>query len=152
MSKLSGTVQTLTPLFLPLHEKADFTQTPIAAIFVLHDPRDWGLDIQVMCDVIRSEGVIGCPMMMSDGGGGNRVELVFFNRDLLWRNDFEVPRLAQGAFLTSFQAVYKVRKCPSPRIRISVFYWNIGPVSVSHRLVIPISTVRQTDRGNIQIC
>ena len=106
---VSGIVRTRPDSLSFLHEKADFTQTPIAAIFVLHDPRDWGLDIQVMCDVIRSGGVIGCPV--SDGGG-NRVELVFFNRDLLWRNDFEVPRFAQGAFLTSFQALYKVRKCP----------------------------------------
>jgi len=35
------------------------------------------------------------------------VQLFFCNPDLVWRSDFERPRLGQGAFKEAFQAVYK---------------------------------------------
>lgn len=34
--------------------------------------------------------------------------MVFCNPDLLWRAEFERPRLGQGAFKEAFQAVFKV--------------------------------------------
>jgi ribonucleotide monophosphatase NagD (HAD superfamily) len=58
-----------------------------------------------MCDVIQSAGVIGGPYQRAPE---NPVDLVFCNPDLIWRNDFPRPRLGQGAFITAFQAVYKV--------------------------------------------
>jgi ribonucleotide monophosphatase NagD (HAD superfamily) len=70
---------------------------------VFHDPRDWALDVQVLCDVIQSHGIVGGPYQ----SGASPVELVFCNPDLIWRSDFERPRLGQGAFKEAFQAVYK---------------------------------------------
>jgi len=58
-----------------------------------------------MCDVIQSGGVIGGPYQPAT----RPIELVFCNPDLLWRSDFDRPRLGQGAFITAFQAVYKAR-------------------------------------------
>jgi ribonucleotide monophosphatase NagD (HAD superfamily) len=58
-----------------------------------------------MCDVIQSGGVIGSPHQRNHVVS---VDLVFCNPDLIWRNDFERPRLGQGAFIQAFQAVYKV--------------------------------------------
>lgn len=88
------------------HQQVDFSRTPIQAIFVFHDPRNWALDTQVICDVIQSGGIVGGPY----GAVPPRpIELVFCNPDLLWRSDFERPRLGQGAFREAFQAVYKVR-------------------------------------------
>ncbi|KAK0473137.1 HAD-like domain-containing protein [Armillaria luteobubalina] len=81
----------------------DFSNTPISAIFVFHDPRNWALDIQIICDVIQSNGIIGGPY----GNPTKFVELVFCNPDLIWRCDFPRPRLGQGAFKEAFQAVYK---------------------------------------------
>jgi ribonucleotide monophosphatase NagD (HAD superfamily) len=78
---------------------------------VFHDPRDWALDIQVMLDVIRARGVVGSPYLphpMGEDVTNPPVELVFCNPDLIWRSDFEQPRLGQGAFKTAFQGVYKV--------------------------------------------
>ncbi|KAI1783144.1 HAD hydrolase [Ganoderma leucocontextum] len=97
---------------------ADFSNVPISAIFVFHDPRNWSLDIQVILDVIRSRGIIGGPYLdapaaadqgshTGDNGGGDSVELVFCNPDLLWKSDFPQPRIGQGAFREAFQAVYK---------------------------------------------
>ncbi|KAF9020461.1 hypothetical protein BDZ89DRAFT_1072204 [Hymenopellis radicata] len=85
----------------------DFSKTPISAIFVFHDPRNWVLDIQVICDVIQSGGIIGGPYVPLQQQIKEPVELVFCNPDLIWRSDFPRPRLGQGAFKEAFQAVYK---------------------------------------------
>ncbi|PPQ98386.1 hypothetical protein CVT24_004065 [Panaeolus cyanescens] len=87
-------------------EVVDFSQTPISAIFVYHDPRNWALDVQVACDVLQSGGIIGGPTVklpLQD----NPVKLFFCNPDLIWRSDFDQPRIGQGAFKVAFQAVYK---------------------------------------------
>ncbi|KAJ7287762.1 HAD-like domain-containing protein [Mycena rebaudengoi] len=93
---------------LSAYEKAatttvDFSRTPISSILVFHDPRNWGLDVQVICDVLQSGGVIGGPYIPDQ----HAVELVFCNPDLIWGSDFSRPRLGQGAFSTAFQAVFK---------------------------------------------
>ncbi|KAF7984261.1 hypothetical protein HWV62_16102 [Athelia sp. TMB] len=82
----------------------NFSQTRIGAIFVFHDPRNWALDIQVMCDAIQSAGIIGGPYIHNQA---KPVELVFANPDLIWRSEFERPRLGQGGFREAFGAVYK---------------------------------------------
>lgn len=103
----------------------NFSQTPIAAIFVYHDPRNWALDgmvichflltkvmkicslVQVTCDAILSGGIIGGPHQPIEQQKAP-VQLVFCNPDLLWKSDFERPRLGQGSFKMAFQAVFKV--------------------------------------------
>ncbi|KIP05781.1 hypothetical protein PHLGIDRAFT_119546 [Phlebiopsis gigantea 11061_1 CR5-6] len=92
----------------------DFSTTPIQAIFVFHDPRNWALDTQVICDVLQSGGIIGGPYRKPD----IPIELVFCNPDLIWRADFERPRLGQGAFREAFQAVYKaLTGAPYPHVQ-----------------------------------
>jgi ribonucleotide monophosphatase NagD (HAD superfamily) len=77
-------------------------------VFVFCDPRNWGLDIQIMIDVLRARGgVIGAPYR--DRDELHEVELIFCNPDLLWRNDFPRHRFGQGVFKEAFQSVYKVR-------------------------------------------
>ncbi|KAJ7039157.1 Haloacid dehalogenase-like hydrolase-domain-containing protein [Mycena alexandri] len=96
---------------LTMHEAAstkdvDFSQTPISAVFVFHDPRNWALDVQVLCDVIQSAGVIGGPYVPLEQQT-KPVELVFCNPDLIWRSDFDRPRIGQGGFKAAFQGVFK---------------------------------------------
>jgi len=88
--------------------------TPISAIFVFHDPRNWALDIQIIIDVIQSRGIID---RLRPEDGATPVELIFCNPDLLWRSEFPRPRLGQGAFREAFQAVFKVSRY------ISVFFF-----------------------------
>lgn len=82
---------------------ADFSKIQFGAIFVFHDPRNWALDTQIMCDVIQ--GIIG------GSHETNRtrkpVDLVFCNPDLIWQSDFEAPRMGQGAFRVAFQSVFQ---------------------------------------------
>ncbi|OCH89028.1 HAD-superfamily hydrolase [Obba rivulosa] len=115
-------VHAWNPAVWPFHELSsmerestkavDFAQTPISAIFVFHDPRNWALDIQIVCDVIQGGGIIGRrpsnqDKQSQDAAEQKSVELVFCNPDLLWRSDFERPRIGQGAFREAFQAVFK---------------------------------------------
>lgn len=101
------------PSIWPFHEltqeerasvrPTDFSKIQFGAIFVFHDPRNWALDTQIMCDVIQ--GIIG----------GSRetnhirkpVDLVFCNPDVIWQSDFEAPRMGQGSFRVAFQAVFQ---------------------------------------------
>ena len=77
---------------------------------VFHDPRNWALDIQIILDVIQSDGVIdGQHRPWSQVNTHSKVDLMFCNPDLLWQNEFPASRLGQGAFKHAFQAVYKVR-------------------------------------------
>lgn len=59
-----------------------------------------------MCDLIQSGGVVGGPYMAQHTR--RTVDLVFCNPDLLWKSDFDRPRLGQGAFREAFQGVFKV--------------------------------------------
>ncbi|CAA7259180.1 unnamed protein product [Cyclocybe aegerita] len=100
-----GPRATATPQFT-IFQPVDFSKTPISAIFVYHDPRNWALDVQVACDVIQSGGIIGGPYVnLKDQD--EPVELIFCNPDLLWKSDFDRPRLGQGAFKAAFQAVFQ---------------------------------------------
>jgi len=93
----------------------DFSTTPISAIFVFHDPRNWALDIQIIIDIIQSRGIID---RFRPEDGPTPVELIFCNPDLLWRSEFPRPRLGQGAFREAFQAVFKaLTGSPYPHVQ-----------------------------------
>lgn len=78
----------------------DFSQTPISAIFVMHDSRDWGRDVTLICELLSSEnGVLGTRRqekkeMDSDdknrssvgSEGEEHMPLVFSNPDLEWQS------------------------------------------------------------------
>jgi hypothetical protein len=96
------------PMTSQSQQEVDFSRTPISAIFIFHDPRNWSLDTQIMCDILQSGGIIGGPHLAPSDH--KPIELIFCNPDLIWKSDFDRPRLGQGAFKASFLAVYKVRR------------------------------------------
>ncbi|KAI0256428.1 HAD-like domain-containing protein, partial [Lactifluus subvellereus] len=105
----------LTPEERASARPVDFSTTPISAIFVFHDPRNWALDVQVMIDVILSRGIVDRPR---SADSATPVELVFCNPDLQWRSEFPRPRLGQGAFREAFQAVFKaLTGAPYPHVQ-----------------------------------
>ena len=93
----------------------DFAKTPIHAIAVFHDPRNWGLDIQVCLDIV-TRGSKTRPGFVSNAISPIRtdlmseepVELIFCNPDLIWRGAYAKPRLGQGGFRDAFQGVHQV--------------------------------------------
>lgn len=87
----------------------------IDAVFVYNDPRDWGLDAQVIMDVLlSSEGVLGT---ISEKNGradlpnkgyqqDGQPPLYFSNPDLWWAAAYPLPRLGQGGFREALEGVW----------------------------------------------
>nr|CAG8501277.1 8977_t:CDS:10 [Entrophospora candida] len=88
-------------------KKIDLSKEPIEAIMVFHDSRDWGRDIQIMVDVLRSKnGYIGT-LCTKDELILKQIPLFFSNPDIIWTNNFTLPRFAQGAFRKNFEVLFK---------------------------------------------
>ncbi|KAJ3288842.1 hypothetical protein HK104_007922, partial [Borealophlyctis nickersoniae] len=93
---------------LPLDTKPgllNFDEEPIKAIFMFHDSRDWGRDLQLCSDILRSrDGFLGTVTERRDK---QSVPIYFSNSDFLWSNDYPVNRYAQGAFRMALEHLYK---------------------------------------------
>jgi len=81
----------------------DLSKVKFHAILVFHDPRNWGLDIQVMCDILRGNGFLAEP---TSDHIANDVEVIFCNPDLVWKNEWKGPRLGQGGFRKAWEGVW----------------------------------------------
>ncbi|BFZ64636.1 hypothetical protein YB2330_005786 [Saitoella coloradoensis] len=76
----------------------------IDAIFVYHDPRDWGVDSQIILDLLLSKGgQQGTWSKTFDEGP----PIYFSNPDLIWANQYPIPRFGQGAFRLLIEALYR---------------------------------------------
>ncbi|KAI8808524.1 HAD-like domain-containing protein [Cladochytrium replicatum] len=76
---------------------------PIAAILAFHDSREWGRDLQIVCDLLRSnEGVPGTLNI----GGKQALPIYFSNPDFVWSNEYPISRFAQGAFRICLESLY----------------------------------------------
>lgn len=87
----------------------------IDAMFVFNDPRDWGLDTQVILDILlSSQGILGT---VSEKNGradlpnrgyqqDGQPPLYFSNPDLFWAAAYHLPRLGQGGFREALEGVW----------------------------------------------
>ncbi|EEB09138.1 cardiolipin synthase/hydrolase fusion protein [Schizosaccharomyces japonicus yFS275] len=83
----------------------DFDDTrPIDAVFTYVDPVNFGLDLQLLMELACSKnGVLGTQSpTMTEGP-----DIYFSNADLIWPNEYNVPRLGQGAFGICCENVYR---------------------------------------------
>jgi HAD superfamily hydrolase (TIGR01456 family) len=103
------------PLPAPIDPSSPSTSLKIDAVFVFNDPRDWGLDVQIIKDVLLSErGVLGT--LSKKNGDANlpnrgyqqdgQPPLYFSNPDLLWAAKYHLPRLGQGGFREALEGVW----------------------------------------------
>jgi HAD superfamily hydrolase (TIGR01456 family) len=93
------------PFKKPTEQMKELEHTQIAAILMMYDSTDWGHDLQVMLDVLRSDqGRLGT---LAKDSKKQSVPLYFSNSDLVWANDFPVDRLAQGSFRLALETLYK---------------------------------------------
>ena len=88
----------------------------IDAILVFHDPRDWGLDLQVIVDVLLSEGGVVGTVSGRNGDSSlpncgyqqhGQPPLYFSNPDLVWAAGWHLPRLGQGGFIHALEGVWR---------------------------------------------
>jgi len=90
---------------------------PTDAIFVFNDPRDWGMAIQVILDLIIPEL----------GAATKPPPLIFSNPDLLWASAHPTPRLGQGAFRAALEGTYRrVVETTRPDLDPQLEYTCIG--------------------------
>jgi hypothetical protein len=96
-----------------------------------------------MCDVIESGGIIGGPYIPHHTR--KSVDLIFCNPDLVWKSDFERPRMGQGSFKEAFQAVFKVKHFSLHSIV------RLEPRVVVDRSGTPIHPIWKTNKGDLQV-
>lgn len=101
---------------LPTTATTTTPNTKIDAIFVFNDPRDWALDIQIITDLLLSEGGMLGTYSAKNGdsslpGAGwqqdGQPPLFFSNPDLFWSAQYHLPRLGQGAFQAALAGVWR---------------------------------------------
>ncbi|XP_031486433.1 uncharacterized CDP-alcohol phosphatidyltransferase class-I family protein C22A12.08c isoform X2 [Nymphaea colorata] len=82
----------------PPHTRNVFSER-VEAAFVVSDPVDWGRDIQVLCDVLRSGGLPGRE-------NSHQPPLFFANDDLEYQAVFPTNRLGMGAYRIALEAIF----------------------------------------------
>ncbi|KAK3310869.1 HAD-like domain-containing protein [Chaetomium strumarium] len=88
----------------------------VDAMFVLNDPRDWALDMQIFTDLLLSSQ--GYPGTFSPRNNDRsqpnhgfqqdgQPALYFSNADLFWSANYHLPRLGQGAFQAALRGLWR---------------------------------------------
>ncbi|XP_065869737.1 mitochondrial hydrolase YKR070W-like isoform X2 [Euphorbia lathyris] len=90
------TNRTLTENMKPRYNVAS---EAVKAVFVVSDPVDWGRDIQVLCDILRSGGLPGQE-------NGHQPPLYFAADDLEYQAAFPSKRLGMGAFRMALESIF----------------------------------------------
>ncbi|KAL3820075.1 hypothetical protein ACJIZ3_005980 [Penstemon smallii] len=85
--------------FNELVSRSDLLSNKVQAAFVVSDPVDWGLDIQVLCDILTSGGLPG-------EKNGHQPPLYFAADDLQYQAAFPSERLGMGAFRIALESVF----------------------------------------------
>mmetsp|Transcript_21591 Transcript_21591/g.35764 ORF Transcript_21591/g.35764 Transcript_21591/m.35764 type:complete len:358 (+) Transcript_21591:48-1121(+) len=88
------------PLQSPLPE---YCHEPIAAVLVMSDPDLFGPELQVACDVLRSDGRPGS----HPSDGIQHVPIYFSNPDLLYSDKWHIPRFGAGAWKSCVRTLFK---------------------------------------------
>jgi len=103
------------PLPHPISAGNTSSSLKIDAVFVYNDPRDWGLDIQILTDVLLSHrGILGTLSPMNNSPDlpnrgyqqDGQPALFFSNSDLIWAAKYHLPRLGQGGFREALEGVW----------------------------------------------
>lgn len=90
-------------------------QPKIDAMFVFNDPRDWALDIQIITDLLLSDGGVLGTYSPKNGRRdlpnagwqeGGQPPLYFSNPDLFWAAQYHYPRFGQGAFQAAMAGIW----------------------------------------------
>jgi HAD superfamily hydrolase (TIGR01456 family) len=118
-----------------------FIIPPISAILLFASPRDWGLDLQLIHDLLLSDsGVLGTRSPLNGNTSlpnngylqQNPPQLFFCNPDFDWATPYKLPRFAQGAFYAALKGVWADDK-PAGTSLDSVVHMCGKPTDESYR-------------------
>ena len=97
------------------------TESPIRSVVVFNDPEQWYINLQLIIDVITTDGTmttLKLPSSMERTTNDKhhhhrqqqrqqKVKVYFAHQDILWANDHPLPRFGQGAFASCVEALYE---------------------------------------------
>lgn len=82
----------------------DFSKTPLDAILVFADSRNWAADQQIILELLLSKnGVMGTESTTYDEGP----EIYFAHSDFIWATNYKLSRYGMGALQVSIAALFK---------------------------------------------
>ena len=82
----------------------DFSKTPIDAILVFADSRNWAADQQIILELLLSKnGVMGTQSTTFDEGP----QIYFAHSDFIWATNYKLSRYGMGALQVSIAALYR---------------------------------------------
>lgn len=83
----------------------DFSKINIDAILVFSSSRDYGTDLQIIMDLLRSSnGRLGT---IAADPAAERIPIYFSQGDLVFPTEHFQPRMSQGTFRIGLEAIYK---------------------------------------------
>ncbi len=110
-----------------LNKNNNYNNNRIDAVFILRAPDDWGESLQILCDVIRSDGLLHPHPSHSNSNAAllqplqhlldnnssskeskQRVPIYLCNPDFVYQDEHPDPRFTLGAFQVCLEALYKV--------------------------------------------
>ncbi|RMZ78648.1 hypothetical protein DV738_g3706, partial [Chaetothyriales sp. CBS 135597] len=103
------------PLPKPVNPVSPQDSLKIDAIFIYNDPRDWGLDLQLIMDLLLSkDGILGTYSAKNGNKSlpnngylqDGQPKLYCSNADLLWAASYHLSRLGQGGFHAALDGVW----------------------------------------------
>ncbi|KAJ2885633.1 hypothetical protein H4R27_001214 [Coemansia aciculifera] len=83
-------------------KRRDYANDPFHAVMVFHDSFDFGRDLQVATDVLRSANAT----LGSEFVNRQTAPLYMSNSDLIFSNDYPRPRFGQGAYHVCLRAMW----------------------------------------------
>jgi hypothetical protein len=104
------------PLFSPSRSTPLSSCLRVDDIFVFNDSRDWGLDTQIVLDLLLSHrGYLGTVSEKNNDSSlpnygfqqDEQPVLYFSNPDLWWAAEYHLNRLGQGGFREAFEGVWE---------------------------------------------
>lgn len=94
----------LTEEDLAITKDCDFSKTPIDAIMVFADSRNWAADQQIILELLMSKkGTMGTISKTFDEGP----PIYFAHSDFVWATDYKLSRYGMGALQVSIAALYQ---------------------------------------------
>lgn len=107
------------PSLFPRRREADAaavddSNDPVKAILVFEDPEDLGEALQLMVDVLLTNGNPSGPRVLLDPDAKQEVECWFTNPDLVYSGLATHPRLTQGSFRLCLETLFQSATSASP--------------------------------------
>lgn len=78
----------------------------IQAAFVVHDPTDWTVDMQILSDILI-EPSSSSRLTIASTNIGQKIPLYACNADLVYTTEHHLPRYTQGAFVEAFRHLFE---------------------------------------------